>query len=139
LIKFDGTLLFVSHDRYFINKVADKMMAIENKGIKVYHGDYSYYLEEHQKEMDKISVAAPSVTPKEIKKKVASPQPKRNTKKLELLEEEIAEYERKIKSIDGEMVEFALDANRLNELFQAKEALEQKLETCLEQWEAYQE
>jgi uncharacterized membrane protein YkoI len=119
--------------------VADKMMAIENKGIKVYHGDYSYYLEEHQKEMDKISVAAPSVTPKEIKKKVASPQPKRNTKKLELLEEEIAEYERKIKSIDGEMVEFALDANRLNELFQAKEALEQKLETCLEQWEAYQE
>jgi ATP-binding cassette, subfamily F, member 3 len=139
LIKFDGTLLFVSHDRYFINKVADKMMAIENKGIKVYHGDYSYYLEEHQKEMDKLSVAAPSVTLKEIKKKVTSPQPKRNTKKLELLEEEIAEYERKIKSIDGEMVEFALDANRLNELFQAKEALEQKLETCLEQWEAYQE
>jgi ATP-binding cassette, subfamily F, member 3 len=138
LIKFDGTLLFVSHDRYFINKVADKMMAIENKGIKVYHGDYSYYLEEHQKEMDKISVAAP-VAPKEIKKKVTSPQPKRNTKKLELLEEEIEQYELKIKSIDEEMVEFALDADRLNELFQAKEALEQKLETCLEQWAAYQE
>ncbi|HZW82421.1 MAG TPA: ABC-F family ATP-binding cassette domain-containing protein, partial [Candidatus Deferrimicrobium sp.] len=139
LIKFDGTLLFVSHDRYFINKVADKMMAIEDKGIKVYHGDYSYYLEEHQKEMDKLSVAVPSVAPKEIKKKATSPQPKRNTKKIELLEEEIAQYEHKIKAIDEEMVEFALDANRLNELFQAKEALEQKLETCLEQWEAYQE
>lgn len=143
LIQFDGTLLFVSHDRYFINKVADKMMAIENKGIKVYSGDYSYYLEEHKKEMAKMSVAgvaAPSVMPKEIKKKAAVQPAKSNNlaKKLELLEEEIEQYERKIKIIDGEMVDYGLDAKRLNELFQEKEVLEQELEKCLEQWEAYQ-
>jgi len=57
LIQFDGTLFFVSHDRYFINKVADKMMAIENKGIKVYQGDYSYYLDEHKKRLGKLSAA----------------------------------------------------------------------------------
>ncbi|HBW33862.1 ribosomal protection-like ABC-F family protein [Desulfosporosinus sp. BICA1-9] len=140
LIQFDGTILFVSHDRYFINKVADKMMAIQNKGIKVYHGDYSYYLEEHKKEMGEIKVAASSLATKEIKKRVASQQPKRiNLKKLELLEEEIEQYEGKIKMIDRKMMEFGLDANRLNELFQEKEAQEKKLEKCFEQWEAYQE
>jgi len=141
LIQFDGTLLFVSHDRYFINKVAEKMMAIENKGIKVYQGDYSYYLEEHKKGTERISVAAASMPSKEMKKKAASPQPKRSNhaKKLERLEDEIDQYERKIKLIEGEMVDFALDAKRLNELFQAKEVLEKTLEVCLEQWERYSE
>ena len=141
LIQFDGTLCFVSHDRYFINKVADKMMAIENKAIKVYQGDYSYYLEEHKKELGKMSVATPSLASKGIKKKVAPQQPKNVnlTKKLERLEEEIEQYEGKIKVIDGEMVDFALDANRLNELFQVKEILEIELERCLEQWGATQE
>ena len=141
LIQFDGTLFFVSHDRYFINKVADKMMAIEAKGIKVYDGNYSYYLEEHKKGIEKMSVSVPSMVPKEIKRKVASQQPKRNNlaKKLELLEEEIDQYERKIKVIDGEMVDYGLDANRLNELFQEKEDQEKRLEKCLEQWEACQE
>jgi len=141
LIQFDGTLFFVSHDRYFINKVADKMMAIENKGIKVYQGDYSYYLDEHKKGMSKISVAPPGLASKAIKKKIAPQQPKsvNIAKKLERLEEEIEVYEGKIKVIDGEMVDFALDANRLNELFQAKEVLERELEKCMEQWEAWQE
>ncbi len=141
LIQFNGTLLFVSHDRYFINKVADKMMAIEEKGIKVYPGDYSYYLEEHQKKMEKKSIAATSTFPKEHKKKVAPQRPKSDNvaKKLELLEVEIEQYERKIKLIDQEMIDFGLDANRLNELFQEKEVLEKMLEKSLVQWEAYQE
>jgi ATP-binding cassette subfamily F protein 3 len=141
LIQFDGTLFFVSHDRYFINKVADKMMAIENKGIKVYPGDYSYYLDEHKKGMSKISVAPPSLASKAIKKKIAPQQVKsvNIAKKLERLEEEIEVYEGEIKVIDGEMVDFALDANRLNELFQAKEVLEIELEKCMEQWGAWQE
>jgi len=141
LIQFDGTLLFVSHDRYFINKVADKMMAIEDKGIKVYPGDYSYYLEEHKKVMEKMSVALPGISPKGIQKKVASQQPKRNNvgKKIEHLEEEIEQYERKIEIIDGEMVDNGSDANRLNELFQEKEVQEKKLEKCLELWATYQE
>ena len=140
LIQFDGTLLFVSHDRYFINKVADKIMAIENKGVKVYQGDYSYYQEEHKKGMEKMSVTAPSLAPKEIKKKVIAQQPKNRNlaKKLELLEEEIEHYEREIKRIDGEMVNYCLDAHRLNELYQEKEVLEGKLEKCIDRWEEYQ-
>jgi len=141
LIQFQGTLLFVSHDRYFINKVANKMMAIENKGVKVYPGNYSYYLEEYKKGMEKMKPVAPSMVTKEIKKKVNSQLSKRSNpaKKIALIEEEIDQYERKIKLIDGEMVDNGLDANRLNELFQEKEVLEKKLETCLDLWEEYQE
>jgi len=141
LIRFDGTLLFVSHDRYFINKVADKMMAIENKGIHVYQGDYSYYLEEHKKGIEIMNVAAPSMGVKENKKKVTfqPPKSKNIARVVELLEAEIDQYERKIKLIEGDMIDCALEANRLNELFQEKVALDKKLEKCLEQWEAYQE
>lgn len=110
---------------------------------KVFKLFYSYYLEEHKKGMEKVSagVVAPSMAAKEIKKKVASQPPKINNlaKKLEHLEEEIDQYERKIKLIDGEMVAFSLDANRLNELFQEKEVLDKKLDKCLDQWEAFQE
>lgn len=141
LIQFDGTLLFVSHDRYFINKVADKMMAIENHGVKFYQGDYSYFLEEHKKGMEKITAVTLGLATKEIKKKVASQQPKSNNpaKKIERLEAEIEQYEQKIKLIDGEMVDCGLDASRLNELFREKEGLEKRLEACLERWEASQE
>lgn len=45
LIDFDGTLLFVSHDRYFINRVATKVLEISEKGSTLYLGDYDYYLE----------------------------------------------------------------------------------------------
>lgn len=46
LSEYEGTLLFVSHDRYFINKVADKVIEIEDCSLKIYDGDYNYYLDE---------------------------------------------------------------------------------------------
>ena len=49
LSEYDGTLLFVSHDRYFINKVADKVIEIEDCSLKIYDGDYNYYLDEVKK------------------------------------------------------------------------------------------
>ncbi len=48
LIDFDGTLLFVSHDRYFINRVATKVLEISETGSTLYLGDYDYYLEKRQ-------------------------------------------------------------------------------------------
>ena len=49
LKKFKGTIIFVSHDRYFINKIATKIIAFENKQLKTYDGDYEYYLQEKRK------------------------------------------------------------------------------------------
>lgn len=46
---FSGTILFVSHDRFFINKFANKIIAFDNKKIKIYWGNYDYYLEKGEK------------------------------------------------------------------------------------------
>lgn len=53
LSDFDGTLLFVSHDRYFIEKLAERIITIEEATTKVYDGDYFYYLEERKKELER--------------------------------------------------------------------------------------
>ena len=50
LIAFDGTLLFVSHDRYFINRLATQVVEITPQGVKTYLGDYDYYQEKKAKE-----------------------------------------------------------------------------------------
>lgn len=49
LKNFKGTIIFISHDRYFINKIANKIIAFENKQLKTYNGDYDYYLEQKKK------------------------------------------------------------------------------------------
>ena len=48
LINFKGSILIVSHDRYFLDKVVNKIILIENKNIDIYHGNYSYYIEEYK-------------------------------------------------------------------------------------------
>lgn len=58
LIDFDGTLLFVSHDRYFINRVADKVLEISAEGSKLYLGDYDYYLEKKAEEAEIAALLA---------------------------------------------------------------------------------
>lgn len=52
LIDFPGTILFVSHDRYFINKIADQVAEMERDGITIYLGDYDYYLEKKEEEAE---------------------------------------------------------------------------------------
>ena len=54
LIDYEGTLLFVSHDRYFINRIATKVIELSESGSKVYLGDYDYYLEKRKKRKKKL-------------------------------------------------------------------------------------
>src|SRR5690625_2041054 len=53
LLDFQGTILFVSHDRYFINKIADKVSELEANGITEYLGDYDYYVEKKMEEEER--------------------------------------------------------------------------------------
>ncbi|HBG75592.1 MAG TPA: multidrug ABC transporter ATP-binding protein, partial [Clostridiales bacterium] len=57
LAEFDGTLLFVSHDRYFIDRLADRIVVIEDRGTHVVNGDYTYYAEECRKSRQNTSRA----------------------------------------------------------------------------------
>ena len=58
LIDYEGTILFVSHDRYFINRIATKVVELSEKGSKLYLGDYDYYLEKKQEEEEIAALLA---------------------------------------------------------------------------------
>jgi ATPase subunit of ABC transporter with duplicated ATPase domains len=156
LSEFEGTLLFVSHDRYFINKLADKIITIENKTTKQYDGDYSYYQEEYKKEQerrttltlqdkygkstenstkDTKSINHHLLTSENPKNSITKNKPSR---KLEMLEKSIEELEEKIKSLEEMMNKHNSDGNRLKELYEEKEQVERQLETSYSEWEALQ-
>ncbi|PKM93458.1 MAG: ABC transporter ATP-binding protein [Firmicutes bacterium HGW-Firmicutes-1] len=143
LLNFEGTLLFVSHDRYFINKVADKMMAIENNRVKTYNGDYTYFLEENQKYLGKQFSQLSIGISKEVKKLPAQkPQNKLvnvsvQAKKLELLEKQIEEKELRIKELEEAMLVHNAEATTLRELFEEKEIVDKELQTYYGQWEVF--
>ena len=160
LKEFEGTLLFVSHDRYFINKLADKIVTIEHCVTKEYDGDYAYYQEEHKKELirqiDSKSVLNSS-TSKQIKAadnphKVSSTAENRNGKsgqfseqnqnkerkagrKLEQIEAAIGEFEEKLKVLKELMELHNSDGGKLNELYTEHERLENNLNEAYAEWE----
>lgn len=141
LCNFEGTLLFVSHDRYFINKVTDKMIVLDNHEAKIYPGDYSYYLNEYHKEQEKLVVSSSEESKKEIKKSTApKTQEKLGNKvnqerKLEQIEKEIEVIEEEMKGLGIQMELHGSDVERLQDIFQEKEKLEENLEKAYEEWD----
>ena len=111
---FTGTILFISHDRYFIKKIATKIGEIENKKITYYDGDYDYF-----RFMKKTSVI--SSEPKKVKKIKAKSQKK--TIKVDYYKE-LEELELKINKVNEQMEEFGYDLDKLQELHEEKQELE---------------
>ena len=111
LENYEGTILFVSHDRYFINKIANKVFDITEEGYSLYLGNYDYYLEKREQEKiakrlkeEKISEAVV----KEVNDYVLSKEEKRRIRKLERTRDElivkIDELESKIKIVNEELM-----------------------------------
>lgn len=111
LENYEGTILFVSHDRYFINKIANKVFDITEEGYNIYLGNYDYYLEKREQEKiakrlkeEKIA----EVVVKEVNDYVLSKEEKRRIRKLERTRDElivqIDELEGKIKIVNEELM-----------------------------------
>ncbi|WP_312370797.1 ribosomal protection-like ABC-F family protein [Lachnoclostridium sp.] len=144
LAEYEGTLLFVSHDRYFINKVADKIIEIEDYEINTYDGDYNYYLEAVKKKKDNsisvinnLKVESNKVV--QIKKSDDSIRSKnadaQRTKHLALIEETIEKMEIKLKALENEMNMYNSDIKYLEDIFLEKQNIEKELEAVYEEWE----
>lgn len=137
LLNFGGTLLFVSHDRYFIDKIADKIISIEDLTTKEYNGDYAYYQEEMKKIQEKQSVLKNPVKQQAFVKTSFS-EPKtaksKNVKKMELLENSIEKIEEAIQSIEIMIDSNSSDCIRLKELFEEKEEAGKELEKVYMEW-----
>jgi ATP-binding cassette, subfamily F, member 3 len=119
---FKGTIFFISHDRYFINKIGERVIAVEDFGLKSYQGNYDVYKREK-------AVIEPAQVLNEKKEKVPQAQADPAAKLL-----------RKIESLEKEIVELDLvmgikqDYEELNELYSRKQFLNNELESVMEIW-----
>ena len=134
--EFEGALLFVSHDRYFIEKFAGRIWVLENETIKDYPCGYEKYRSILEKET--ISKPAPVAQPKPRKEK-----PKGGTKELDKLirrlEREIEKQEQLIAQLDEKISVSGSDYVELTRLLGEKEKEEATLMELMEQWEQAQE
>lgn len=149
LIDYPGTLLFVSHDRYFINRIATKVLELSSEGLTEYLGDYDYYIEKkaEQEELERIKNESTKVTAKTSEQdnegkesyedvKRAKQEERKRLRRIEELEQTIEELEESIQAMETELFDPSVysdheKANDLNDQIAAKKS---ELEAMMEEW-----
>ena len=142
LDRFDGIIIVVSHDRYFLDRMVNRIFSFEGEGrIRQFEGGYSDYLIRRELEMDTADLPE---TVKKEKSDASKATWKQREKKLkfsfkeqkefETIDDDIAALEEKIETIDQEMAENATNSAKLSELMKAKEEAEQMLEEKMDRW-----
>ncbi|HET1795535.1 TPA: ABC-F family ATP-binding cassette domain-containing protein [Streptococcus pneumoniae] len=146
LIDFDGTLLFVSHDRYFINRVATHVLELSENGSTLYLGDYDYYVEKKATaEMSQTEEASTSNQAKEASpvndyqaQKESQKEVRKLMRQIESLEAEIEELESQSQAISEQMLE-TNDADKLMELQAELDKISHCQEEAMLEWEELSE
>lgn len=146
LIDFDGTLLFVSHDRYFINRVATHVLELSENGSTLYLGDYDYYVEKKAEvEMLQAEEASTSNQAKESSpvndyqaQKESQKEVRKLMRQIESLEAEIEELESQSQVISEQMLE-TNDADKLMELQVELDKISHRQEEAMLEWEELSE
>lgn len=150
---YEGTILYVSHDRYFINRTAHRILDLTEGQFVNYVGNYDYYLEKHDTVMAATLTSAPQsanadnadaakVAESEVKldwkaQKEEQARLRKKENDLKKCEEKIAELEARISEIDTEMSDPAIGTQvaKLQELSKEQAACQEQLEKLYEQWE----
>ena len=147
LNNFPGTVCYVSHDRYFINKTATRILDLTENRLLNYIGNYDYYIEKREAVEEAANITSTEQSQKPIdvsesKKewidnKTALAQKKKVKNALNKCEKEISEIEDKLQAVDEEFSnpENASNVGKLMELQKQKEALEKRLDKLMEDWE----
>lgn len=141
LLNYEGTLFIISHDRYFLNKVANKILELSRDSVKEYLGNYSYYLDKKNEILYDEDEDEPVVTKTELKalrkkEKEKKKEEKRTKKMIEDLEVEIAEAEDRIKELERLMCtpEVYSNPEKSQEIHQENKKLKVNLEGLFEKW-----
>lgn len=146
LIDFDGTLLFVSHDRYFINRVATHVLELSENGSTLYLGDYDYYVEKKAEvEMTQAEEASTNNQANEVSsvndyqaQKESQKEVRKLMRQIESLEAEIEELESQSQVISEQMLE-TNDADKLMELQTELDKISHRQEEAMLEWEELSE
>ena len=132
---FDGTLLFVSHDRYFINRFATRVWELENGAVSDYPMGFAQYRQAKDEERAAAAAAAPVSAPVKRSGSRGNRAQQAARKQLTICETAIARLEAELTRLDGEMEQAACDAEKLNELYGQRQAVEAELEREMTRWE----
>ncbi|MGX1461819.1 ATP-binding cassette, subfamily F, member 3 [Bacillus thuringiensis] len=148
LIDYPGTLLFVSHDRYFINRVTTTVVELSTEGAQEYLGDYDYYVEKKNEmieraelEQQESDVPVQKVVAQEklnyLEEKERKKLERQRTRKIEELEQSILELEEEIATLEDQLClpEIYADYEKASEITTKKQTLQEQLETCMAEWE----
>lgn len=147
--RYEGTCIYISHDRYFINKTAEKILELTPDGVVLYNGNYDYYLEkkaerarnEAEKALQNPQKATVSTQPISdtkndwLKQKEQQAAERKLANKIAKLEKEIEETETAITKADEDMAACGTDYSKANDIFAEKTKLEEKLELLYAEWE----
>ncbi|MBN9896069.1 ABC-F family ATP-binding cassette domain-containing protein [Bacillus thuringiensis] len=148
LIDYPGTLLFVSHDRYFINRVTTTVVELSTAGAQEYLGDYDYYVEKKNEmieraelEQQESDIPVQKVVAQEklnyLEEKERKKLERQRTRKIEELEQSILELEEEIATLEDQLClpEIYADYEKASEITTKKQTLQEQLETCMAEWE----
>ena len=141
---FNGVLICVSHDRYFLDRVCNKIFAYEGRGkINIYTGNYSDYLDYREQENiefeefeDKVKEEKPKAPKKEKPKAKNKPKFSYNEQReFDTIDEDIEKLEDKIASLEEDTSKYATDFTKLQEIMDEKTKLENELQVKYDRWE----
>ncbi|AWK52062.1 ABC transporter [Clostridium beijerinckii] len=144
LDKFMGVVIVVSHDRYFLDRICNKIFSYEGNGlIKEYNGNYSDFLiskeiEKVQEETNIIEDKSNEEKSKGTKERTKDNKPKftfKEQKEFETIDEDISKLEEKIETLEKDMAKNSTNYGKLNELMKEKEMAQKELENKYERWE----
>lgn len=147
LLDYPGTIIFVSHDRYFINKIADQVFEMHDNGITIYLGDYDYYVGKKQEEEERaklLNKETKNTLPEKSndgklsfeQDKAIQREQRRVRRKIDHIENEISELEEKVETIEEKMTlpEVYQDYEKSLKYSTIVDELKYKIDQLMEQW-----
>lgn len=148
LNRYEGTVVYISHDRYFINKTAEKILELSPDGVTQYAGNYDYYLEkkaeQERKALEQAKDSPAPTAPQTVsdtksdwlKQKEQQAAERKLAAKIARVEKAIEEAEAAIAKADEDMAAVGTDYAKAQEIYEEKQKIEQKLEELYEEWES---
>ncbi len=149
LLDFPGTIIFVSHDRYFINKIADHVLEMNSDGMTVYLGNYDYYIEKKQKELELLQLEKTRTTHQTIsegklhfqQEKKLKRQQRKKHRQIKELEDTIDALETELATLQQEMTEPDVyeDYEIALQYMNKTEMIKRDIEQLMNEWTTLQE